>query len=186
MASEDFEVEEWDADFLDQLVQAEEIALSTRATQAPLPPPLPPPPHTVAQYEISYSPPRELSQRVHDNTPKSDNFDSFIAAPPISRVTHNPEEQEIDTLKKELGRVSKQLTLLEKECSELREERYKKEEQLKLIRPRIEAKDAEFHQANNVDSNHVISIPADPGISRERQNANLSNKLSGSWTKCSL
>lgn len=30
MVSEDFEVEEWDADFLDQLVEAEEIALSTK------------------------------------------------------------------------------------------------------------------------------------------------------------
>lgn len=99
MASEDFEVEEWDADFLDQLVQAEEIALSSRATQAPLPPQLPPPPHTAAQYEISYSPPRELSQRVPDTNPKSVKFDSFIAAPPIPRVTHNPKEQEIDTLK---------------------------------------------------------------------------------------
>ncbi|KAL2472180.1 protein dimerization [Abeliophyllum distichum] len=184
MASEDFEVEEWDADFLDQLVQAEEIALSTRPTQPP-PPPLPPPPQAAAQYEISYSPPRELSQRVHDATPKSDHFDSFIAAPPIPRGAHNRKEQEIDTLKKELGRVSKQLTILEKECSELREERYKKEEQLKLIHPRIETKDAKFHQANNVDSDRdrVISIPADPGISRECQNANSSNKLSGSWTK---
>lgn len=99
MASEDFEVEEWDADFLDQLVQAEEIALSSRATQAPLPPQLPPPPHTAAQYEISYSPPRELSQRVPDTNPKSVKFDSFIAAPPIPRVNTIPKSKKLIRLR---------------------------------------------------------------------------------------
>nr|POF19840.1 hypothetical protein CFP56_49911 [Quercus suber] len=60
---------------------------------------------------MSYSPPRQLSQRV--------SFDD--------------KQLEIDMLKRELGHVSKQLTDLEQECLELRKERGKKEEQLQIF-----------------------------------------------------
>lgn len=64
----DFEVEEWDADFIDKLVKAEELAITTSATQTqhrhhqPHHYAHPPRPYD----NISHSPPRELSQRLHD------------------------------------------------------------------------------------------------------------------------
>lgn len=78
MRSEDEGFEDWDADFLDQLIQVEELALTstannpiptTSSTSCPPPPP-PPPPQSEPQHlvevfhdrPISYSPPRELSQ----------------------------------------------------------------------------------------------------------------------------
>ena len=69
--------EEWDADFLDQLIQVEELALSSTATpshasssQHPLPR-THSPPHLEFAYSrydcnstITHSPPRQLSQRL--------------------------------------------------------------------------------------------------------------------------
>lgn len=93
MVNEGFDAEEWDADFLDQLVQAEELALSTQLPQhnhhPPPPPPRPPPPPC----EVSYSPPRELSQRTHETYHTGGIPDSF--AP---RGTFFAKEQEIDRL----------------------------------------------------------------------------------------
>lgn len=82
MRSEDEGFEDWDADFLDQLIQVEELAISSTAnnpnpiqcsssTYCPPPPPEPEPePEPLHLVEvshdrpISYSPPRELSQRA--------------------------------------------------------------------------------------------------------------------------
>jgi hypothetical protein len=47
--------EEWDADFLDQLIQVEELALSSSSKQEPV---------ATNTISISYSPPRHLSQRT--------------------------------------------------------------------------------------------------------------------------
>ncbi|KAA8521199.1 hypothetical protein F0562_011866 [Nyssa sinensis] len=119
MTDEGFE--EWDADFLDQLIQVEELALScTNPTQShppPIPAP-PPPPHPAPPYNAtSYSPPRELSQRVKDNNKGFDQSlngigHSAVSSVPHARRSQNVKESEIDILKKELGRVSKQLTYL--------------------------------------------------------------------------
>lgn len=82
MRAEDEGFEDWDADFLDQLIQVEELAISSTAnnpipipipipssfsTYSPPPPPEPEPQHLVEVFHdrpISYSPPRELSQRA--------------------------------------------------------------------------------------------------------------------------
>ncbi|KAK6158431.1 hypothetical protein DH2020_005745 [Rehmannia glutinosa] len=169
MGGESFEVEEWDADFLDQLVQAEELALSTQRPHHP-PPPLPPP------CDVSYSPPRELSQRTHEPYHTGgipDSIGSFGTG-----GTHTAKEQENDRLKKELNHVSKQLHgvskhlhHLEEEVLELRKERDKKEEQLKVLHSRIEAKDADQH-TKNAEMECPVSSPTAPGISTVCQNAN--------------
>lgn len=109
MADEGFD-EEWDADFVDQLVQAEEQALSI-ATQKSLPPPPPPPQQqqsypAVSYVGVSYSPPRDLSQRVPE-FPKgfnqSSDVDIFSAAAGRSSLpaggSHNAKEEQIDCLK---------------------------------------------------------------------------------------
>ncbi|XP_051137244.1 protein SENSITIVE TO UV 2 isoform X2 [Andrographis paniculata] len=171
MESEGFDVEEWDADFLDQLVQAEELALSTQASlqqQYPCVPPEPPRPPVC---DVSYSPPRELSQRVPEVPCAGGGIDSFDAFAP--RETNSAKQQEIDRLKKELDRVSKQLNDLEQECSEVKRARDEKEEQLKVIHSRIEAeaKDAEFHHTESTSTDRLMA----PGSSAACQNANLSN-----------
>ncbi|KAK6158486.1 hypothetical protein DH2020_005800 [Rehmannia glutinosa] len=174
MGGESFEVEEWDADFLDQLVQAEELALSTQRPHHP-PPPLPPPPRA-PPCDVSYSPPRELSQRTHEPYHTGgipDSIGSFGTG-----GTHTAKEQENDRLKKELNHVSKQLHgvskhlhHLEEEVLELRKERDKKEEQLKVLHSRIEAKDADQH-TKNAEMECPVSSPTAPGISTVCQNAN--------------
>ncbi|KAK6137250.1 hypothetical protein DH2020_028997 [Rehmannia glutinosa] len=152
MGGESFEVEEWDADFLDQLVQAEELALST---QRPHHPPPPPPPRA-PPCDVSYSPPRELSQRTHEPYHTGgipDSIGSFGTG-----GTHTAKEQENDRLKEE-------------EVLELRKERDKKEEQLKVLHSRIEAKDADQH-TKNAEMECPVSSPTAPGISTVCQNAN--------------
>ncbi|KAK9275339.1 hypothetical protein L1049_022603 [Liquidambar formosana] len=122
MSEEGFE--EWDADFLDQLIQVEELALSSTQHLPPPPQPPPPPPPLLLQHigpshdntDISYSPPRELSQRTIDYSNKkpftqSSNGIATSAAPRLRR-SGNANEVEIDRLKRELGHVSKQLTHL--------------------------------------------------------------------------
>ncbi|KAG5540251.1 hypothetical protein RHGRI_020470 [Rhododendron griersonianum] len=218
MGDEGFE--EWDADFLDQLIQVEELALtSTNPTQhhrLPQPPSLP---------QISYSPPRELSQRVTDaNTKHTDRSladsapfvapfrdpngeeierlkrvrdrnakhpERFLADPaPFIAPSRNPNEQEIERLKsvccvegwlqRELGRVSKQLTHLEQDCLQLRNERDKKEEQLKSVYSKIEAKDAEVQCRKSKILDHGVHTHDHPVISLGIQNDNSSNDHGGS------
>ncbi|PSR91604.1 Cilia- and flagella-associated protein [Actinidia chinensis var. chinensis] len=184
MGDEGFE--EWDADFLDQLIQVEELALSsTNPTVNPPPPPrqpashfLPPPRTAVPYDEISYSPPRELSQRVRDGTTKD--FDRSLGGVVDSAPSRNPKEEEIEQLKRELSRVSKQLTHLEQDCLQLREERDKKEEQLKSVYSQIEAKDAEVQCRKSKNSEYGVHSRDHPVLFLGCQNGNSSNNQVGS------
>lgn len=90
MADEGFD-DEWDGDFTEEIVLAMERATSALSTQHPppslpsylIPPPSqPPPPHRrlPPPPELSYSPPRELSQRpqeAHHTADIPDSLDSF-------------------------------------------------------------------------------------------------------------
>ena len=119
MSEEGFE--EWDAEFLDQLIQVEELALSsssstaipipipnpnTNPSQSLFPPqqcPEPPPPF---RNPTSYSPPRELSQRkpAFDSFPRSSNgaakcTTSSLSSAPSLRRSEADKEFEIEHLK---------------------------------------------------------------------------------------
>ncbi|XP_055820996.1 protein SENSITIVE TO UV 2 isoform X2 [Solanum dulcamara] len=183
MADEGFD-EEWDADFVDQLVQAEEQALSI-ATQKSLPPPPPPPQQrqsypAVSYVGVSYSPPRDLSQRVPE-FPKgfnqSSDVDIFSAAAGRSSLpaggSHNAKEEEIDSLKRELDRISEQRNRLEQECIKLRKGRDKKEKRLKFTPPKIV----------NLNTDSGINIQGDQIKSPEFQNTRSMNEHIGSSTK---
>lgn len=109
--------EEWDADFLDQLIQVEELALSASTSSAAYQPLNPSQPLIqVEQHEplrpvaasshydpvISYSPPRELSQRTsrYDSFPPSSNAIGKCAFSPTSlRRSGNGKKLEIERLK---------------------------------------------------------------------------------------
>ncbi|GMP95360.1 hypothetical protein CsSME_00044440 [Camellia sinensis var. sinensis] len=166
MSDEGFD--DWDADFVFQLIQVEEQALSlSNPTQLhhPQPPPpsshFPPPPAPPPYDNISYSPPRELSQRVRDGGSKTNDFDQSSIA--IGRIvvasvsSCNPKEEEIERLKIELGRVSKQLTHLEQDCLQLRKERDKKEEQLNSIFSQVEEKDVEIKAFSSSSSPSTLN-----------------------------
>ncbi|XP_057802039.1 protein SENSITIVE TO UV 2 [Salvia miltiorrhiza] len=170
----------WDADFVDELVKLEEAALSTQAyrQQPPVQPQaqfhtplLPPPRRLPPPSELSYSPPRQLSQRAPQASHTSAIHDSF--AP---HGTDIAKERELGALQKELNRVSKQLSHLEKECSELRKEKEKNLEQLRM------AKDAEVNLRKNMEMDGLNSNPLNPGIPEAHQNVKPYNKL-GSCTK---
>ncbi|VYS69402.1 unnamed protein product [Arabidopsis thaliana] len=90
---------------------------------------------------LSYSPPRELSQRVvsgfNDALMDYSNSTVVTAAKPISPTTSNrrcdsEKDLEIDRLKKELERVSKQLLDVEQECSQLKKGKSKETESRNL------------------------------------------------------
>ncbi|XP_011028091.1 PREDICTED: uncharacterized protein LOC105128221 [Populus euphratica] len=189
--------EEWGADFLEQLIQVEEHALSsqlpssisppllppiTTTKHSYLPPPLQPPQQQQQQHQdyqnnsISYSPPRELSQRPIEfgiNYYNSMTFDGFSnefsrSAPSTSVSNDNARDLEIDRLKRELGRVSKHLTNLEKECFELKKERRKKDDQAN-----IEEKDMDVHgqKKKNFGREHGVHSKDVHGISQHSKNA---------------
>lgn len=104
MASEGLGDEEWEAGFLDEVfravAQVEEQAFPTQSTQQKnhLPTATPstalPRPAPAPQLPVSYSPPRELSQRIHETRQTSCITDSVS-----SRRTHTANEREVDTLK---------------------------------------------------------------------------------------
>ncbi|XP_047251089.1 protein SENSITIVE TO UV 2 isoform X3 [Capsicum annuum] len=195
MASAGFD-DEWDADFVDQLVQAEEHALAI-STQKSFPPPQPPPPqqllYSAASYDVggSFSPPRDLSQRVVPQVPRGFNhsldFSAFSgnagSALPVSGA-HNARDQEIDKLKRELERISEQRNRLvlhipypqgphEQECIELRNGRDKKKKGLKFDSQKIV----------NINTDLGINIQGDHIKSLELQNARSMNDHIGSSTK---
>uniref|UniRef100_A0A7N0UYS2 Uncharacterized protein n=1 Tax=Kalanchoe fedtschenkoi TaxID=63787 RepID=A0A7N0UYS2_KALFE len=149
MADEGFE--EWDADFLEKVIQVEELAIAATQRKSAPPPVLPPQPqlqppvrfgYAHEGFQTSYSPPRELSQREM----KTETVTTVVerekwrsvreaAVAPVARSSRSGRggsgsESEISRLKRELERVSKQLTQREQECLELRKERDKKEVQL--------------------------------------------------------
>ncbi|XP_020226360.1 uncharacterized protein LOC109807992 [Cajanus cajan] len=122
--SEDLFPDEWDPSTLEQLIQLEEQLTSSSIPTKPSSSssslilahalPLQPPP--------SFSPPRELSQRL----PRSpDNKDL-----------------QIQRLKRELEHATKQIANLEKERVRLKKERDKKEDQLKFISSKNEEENA--------------------------------------------
>eukprot|EP00268_Persea_americana_P022262 TRINITY_DN22156_c0_g1_i4.p1 TRINITY_DN22156_c0_g1~~TRINITY_DN22156_c0_g1_i4.p1 ORF type:complete len:766 (+),score=164.12 TRINITY_DN22156_c0_g1_i4:152-2449(+) len=161
--------DDWDATFLDQAAQLEEAAISARnATQStssfsiPLP--------SVAN--VSFSPPREFSQRFPDPS-QSD---------PLPH-------KEVDRLKRELGRVSKQLTQLEHECVELRKDRDKKDEHLKDVVLQLEAKDAEIHHLKRINVEDEASVQVHPQMSLHARSNDIHHQVDTghpiSGTKCS-
>lgn len=97
MASEGFDDEEWDADFIDGIEKALEEALSSQTTHQnnhlPTPTPTLAPSRPPPRFEVSYSPPRELSQRTYEGRTGCIP-DSF--SPPR---THIAKEHEVDILK---------------------------------------------------------------------------------------
>ncbi|XP_061980626.1 protein SENSITIVE TO UV 2-like isoform X2 [Populus nigra] len=187
--------EEWGADFLEQLIQVEEHALSSQLPSSISLPPttttklsyLPPPlqPSQQQQHQdyqnnsISYSPPRELSQRPIEfgiNYNNSMTFDGFSnefshSAPSTSISNDNARDLEIDRLKRELGRVSKHLTNLEKECFELKKERRKKDDQIKSAYANIEEKDMDVHSRKKTNLEHGFHSKDVHGISQHPKNA---------------
>ncbi|KAG6391438.1 hypothetical protein SASPL_149192 [Salvia splendens] len=183
MADQGLDDDEWDADFVEEVVKLEETVLSTQSSrQHPLLQPLqsqapflPPPRRLPPPLELSYSPPRELSQRtpqtLQPHTSIPDFHDSF-ALP----VTDIAKERELGALQKELNRVSKQLSHLEQECSDLRKEKDKNLEQLKVLNSRIEAKDAQANLKKGMEMDDIVCNSLDHGIPEARQNVKPYNK----------
>ncbi|KAI7725283.1 hypothetical protein M8C21_031724 [Ambrosia artemisiifolia] len=175
MGDDDDEDETWDKEFLDQAIILTDAAAASSSsysnpttTTTQQPPPLfrpsPPQPPVYTPPSISYSPPRELSQRPlnqhsssstttithtpfpppppplppHNNNNNPFN-QPFNPPPPSSSLLlhqdNSSKQHEINRLKDELGRVSKVLANLEQECSELRKDREKNEKQLRLALP---------------------------------------------------
>ncbi|KAJ6701410.1 ATR INTERACTING PROTEIN [Salix koriyanagi] len=188
--------EEWDADFLDQLIQVEELALSSQllpssSSKSPLPttnlPYLPPPPqrrqHDYQNNSTSYSPPRELSRRpiefsINNNSSSSIVFDRFSngfshSSPSTSASKHNAKDLEIDRLKRELGRASKHLTDLEQECFELKKERRKRDEQINSLYADTEEKYVDIHSQKKTNFGRECGVPSKDahGISQHSENA---------------
>lgn len=152
--------EEWDADFLDQLIQVEELALSSTAAPCYA---------SSSQYPHTHSPPHlEFSHS------RSENANAITHSPPphlsqrlITDAQHgDARDLQVNRLKGELQRVSKQLTYLEQECLELRKERDEKEEKLKNVYSQMEAKGAEVH--------YLKSRNLENGVSQPCQNVNTS------------
>ncbi|KAH1074873.1 hypothetical protein J1N35_027201 [Gossypium stocksii] len=196
-------LEEWGASFLEELIQFEELALSRSqvnqnnptSSSSYLPSlPSPPPPsshpqpiHVAPPPSISYSPPRELSQRPTDlgGASNSSGVIAKCATPttPARRggSSSKAKDLEIELLKKELGRVSKQLADLEHECSELKKER-NKEDQLKFPNSNNEAKVANANDISLNDREHGIPVAAHHGVVQEFPNRKSFNDQVGQRT----
>ncbi|XP_012439268.1 protein SENSITIVE TO UV 2 [Gossypium raimondii] len=196
-------LEEWGASFLEELIQFEELALSrsqvnqnnptSSSSYLPSLPSQPPPSshpqpiHITPPPSISYSPPRELSQRPTDlgGASNSSGVIAKCAAPttPARRggSSSKGKDLEIELLKKELGRVSKQLADLEHECSELKKER-NKEDQLKFPNSNNEAKVANANDISLNDREHGIPVAAHHGVVQEFPNRKSFNDQIGQRT----
>ncbi|KAI9072268.1 hypothetical protein K1719_045772 [Acacia pycnantha] len=215
----DDDSEEWDAAFLDEVIQSVEHVLSAIGKPSSSPshshnppppatshaPPQPPqsrhhhlqqPLHSVAatssNINVSYSPPRELSQRSSD-------FDSFqhspsgpakcpsLAVAPTLRRPDKDKDNEIERLKMLLNssywRVSwflyhlqgsldkhRRLALREKECLELKKEIDKKDEQLKFVALKNEEENGRANHSKSINTERRNLAPDHHGISRKIQN----------------
>ncbi|KAK8537852.1 hypothetical protein V6N12_043998 [Hibiscus sabdariffa] len=192
-------LEEWDASFLEELIQVEELALScsyvnqNNPTSSSLPPPSPSPSHQQPLHfpplpsrtdSISYSPPRELSQRPTDlgGASNSSAFTAKCATPstPVRRSASSAKAKdlEIELLKKELGRVSKQLADLEHECSKLKKER-SKENQHTVSNSNNEAKVANLEDICFNNREHGVPVAAHDGFVQEFPNRKSFNDQIG-------
>ncbi|KAI5327382.1 hypothetical protein L3X38_026778 [Prunus dulcis] len=179
--------EDWDTDFLEQLIQVEEQALSSQHPKPPKPPPqtphlLPSSSHSNPIRAITYSPPRELTQRSSSNGISH----SAPPPPPPSSSSSCPElekELEIARLKRELGHVSEKLLHLEKESSELRKENDKKDKQLRLVTSMNEKKDAAARNSESTNLSHGSRKSGDVlvnhEVSRQFQSAMCSSDQPG-------
>ncbi|ONI05823.1 hypothetical protein PRUPE_5G025700 [Prunus persica] len=180
--------EDWDTDFLEQLIQVEEQALSSQHPKPPKPPPQPPhllpsSSHSNPIRAITYSPPRELTQRSSSNGISH----SAPPPPPPSSSSSCPElekELEIARLKRELGHVSEKLLHLEKESSELRKENDKKDKQLRLVTSMNEKKDAAARNSESTNlslgSRKSGDVLVNHEVSRQFQSAMCSSDQPGS------
>ncbi|KAK7407112.1 hypothetical protein VNO78_08755 [Psophocarpus tetragonolobus] len=156
--------EEWDdTKFLEEVVQIE--AQLRLTSTAPKPPsdthalPLQPPPstlHSHIQHDVvSFSPPRELSQRPTT---------SFsVYSPSLTPNPHSDKDLQIERLKRELEQATKQIENLEQEHAELKRERDKKEDQSRFISSRNEeenacAKCSKSKSTNKLANNKVYNL----------------------------
>ncbi|CAN0910208.1 Cellulose synthase-like protein D2 [Linum grandiflorum] len=130
-SGEEEDFDEWDEEFVNELIQKEEIALtaSSSSSSSKLKPSLllQPPPRQplIRPGDDGYSPPRELTQRPLVLAKSDCNGPSSFPQNDIEK------EDEIRRLKRELELRSKQLAQMEHECSELKKERVKRDEQVK-------------------------------------------------------
>ncbi|KAM6587650.1 hypothetical protein CsatA_010255 [Cannabis sativa] len=212
MSEEGFE--EWDAEFLDQLIQIEELALpSSSSTAIPNPNPdshayhhpshFPFPPPSLRN-PPSFSPPRQLSQRTStlNSFPRSSNATdskcsttiaaatTALSSVPTLRPSEDDKELEIKRLKGELGLVSKQLSDLEQECSVLRKKRVY---QPNNVSSKNEEKEAFLPNSEgtgtNSDREHGALGVRHPVVSQRFQNVDIaipSKKAAGVQTDDSV
>ncbi|CAN6579795.1 unnamed protein product [Malus baccata var. baccata] len=196
--------DDWDLIFTEQAVQVAQVqerAYSTQQQQQHPPPPHhhhtpqhsfsepsqyhhhqqeppPPPSYSNPVGPISYSPPRELTQRTTTTTNAlaislSPSPPSSALPPSASRPELDREKElEIDRLKEELGRVSKQLLHLEQECFELRKE---KDKHHKFVSSMTEKKEAAARNSDSTNLSGGIKESGDVLVnhkdSRQFQNA---------------
>ncbi|KAH1234525.1 hypothetical protein GmHk_09G026708 [Glycine max] len=177
--SDDILLDDWEDALLEQLIQTEEqFVLTSTAPKPPpnptsssssfslaLPPPLPPPPPPPPPSAVSFSPPREFSQRPTTSItldspsptpiPISDNKDLEIDRLKLSQKKGLLVALEFETwkLRRELEHATKQIANLEKERVKLKKERDKKEDQLKSISSRNEEENActKFSKSKSID-----------------------------------
>ncbi|RZB93118.1 uncharacterized protein LOC114425004 isoform X1 [Glycine soja] len=184
--SDDILLDDWEDALLEQLIQTEEqFVLTSTAPKTPpnptsslssfslaLPPPLPPPPPPPPPSAVSFSPPREFSQRPTTSI----TLDS-PSPTPIS-ISDN-KDLEIDRLKRELEHATKQIANLEKERVKLKKERDKKEDQLKSISSRNEEENActKFSKSKSIDKDFGTHALNCHKISSKFQNGVSSNDL---------
>ncbi|KAD4384981.1 hypothetical protein E3N88_25149 [Mikania micrantha] len=189
--ADDLDFETWPDDFAKEVIQQTDDAVcsfSSNPIQQPQPQPQPqppphqlfrPPPQPVYVPLISYSPPRELSQRVKEDDHRRVHDKGFDCPVSLNGINQgfNPrssrlqkeetcfKQQEIDRLKDELGRVSKLLTNLEQECLELRKDREKSEKHLRSALPVNGYEDAETFciKKSNMKNKDPIE---DPSVNR--------------------
>ncbi|KAG7612038.1 Armadillo-type fold [Arabidopsis suecica] len=118
---------------------------------------------------LSYSPPRELSQRVvsgfNDALMDYSNSTVVTAAKPISPTTSNrrcdsEKALEIDRLKKELERVSKQLLDVEQECSQLKKGKSKETESKNLCADGNRGQCSTVHASKRIDLEPDVATPS--------------------------
>ncbi|XP_074330967.1 protein SENSITIVE TO UV 2 [Apium graveolens] len=189
----DIDLDEWTDELMEQLIQVEQ-----QATQHhPQPPQL----STVTR---SHSPPPLLSQKFNDKPLK--HYDHFSNAPSNSRssdltvsspINHNindnntilavnAKQQEIDRLKRELERASKQITHLEKDCLKLKKERDEREEQLTSVLSRFGAKDAEVQCRDSTDlaMHDAIHDGGSLGVNNQEHPATLLGCKSKNFSDC--
>ncbi|XP_022010968.1 protein SENSITIVE TO UV 2 isoform X3 [Helianthus annuus] len=167
---QDFDFDFWDDDFVNEAIQLTEAAACSSSSNPTQPPQqqqvFRPPPQSV----ISYSPPRELSQRV-----KQQDSDKAFHEDKCSK------QQEINRLK-------------EQECSELKKDREKNEKHLRPVLPVNGSEDAETFGTNKstlknkdpVEDSSVSLLKTKGGVGVHtdlaiKKNISVSRKLAGIW-----